>query len=252
MSSKHPQLVPCCERCGTFRPPEQWLPEPWCNDCIKNFRNGYQSVWAAYLLEHSEDFLREMNVPASYQSCSFDNFEVGTKELRRVVRSLENWSKDGSLGLYLCGPVGVGKTHLAVSALLAMRTLRHRGCFVSVQELLLQCRDSFRRNGGLAETLDEYSQNRVLLLDDLGAENVTEFSRETIGILVDRAYRNDRQLIVTSNLDLEALALKLDARIADRLVEMCQAIRLVGASYRQRLATERSTNRMNPATGQVQ
>jgi DNA replication protein DnaC len=82
-----------------------------------------------------------------------------------------------------------------------------------------------------------------LLLDDLGAEKSTDFVREMIGALIDRIYRDDKLLIVTSNLDLNALAQKLDDRVADRLVEMCLAIKFTGGSYRHQIAATRAATR---------
>jgi DNA replication protein DnaC len=119
---------------------------------------------------------------------------------------VEGWTKNADTSLFLCGPCGVGKTHLATAALLAMRAQGYSGQYVSDQELLLECRDSFRHHEGLEAVLEKYGGRNVLLLDDLGAENPTPFARETIGLLIDRAYRDAQDLIVTSNYDFETLA----------------------------------------------
>ena len=244
---------PPCRKCGDPRSPDCGIPEPWCRDCARKFPDEWRQVLAEYVADHGSGYLEEMGVPKAYRCCSFANFEVSTKELQRVLRTVETWAKDGSIGLYLCGDVGLGKTHLAVGALLAMRARGRHGWYVSAQEFLLECRDSFRSESGLQPILDEYSAHRVLVLDDLGSENSTEFARETLGTLVDRAYRNRRpQLIVTSNLDLQGLAAKLDARIADRLIELCQAVKLTGVSYRQQRAAQRAIDRTRPATWKVQ
>jgi len=100
--------------------------------------------------------------------------------------------------------------------------------------------------------MERYSRADVLLLDDLGAEKPTEFSRATLGLLIDRAYRDDAYIIVTSNFDFQGLAERIDERTADRLVEMCQAIKLTGESYRKKRAVERASLRDLPASERVQ
>jgi len=196
--------------------------------------------------------LKGMGVPIAYRSCSFESFEKTTKDQRRAFRAAEGWAKNPDTSLFLCGPCGVGKTHLATAALLAMRAQGYSGRYVSTQELLMECRDSFRHNEGLETVLEKYCARGVLLLDDLGAENPTPFARETIGLLIDRAYRDRRSLIITSNYDFEALTERLDARTVDRLIEICLPIKLTGSSYRQKLAAQRAGLRNLPVSEQVQ
>lgn len=82
---------------------------------------------------------------------------------------------------------------------------------------------------GHEEIMERLSMYGVLLLDDLGAEKPSEFSRETLGLIVDRAYREESPVIVTSNFDFKGLAERIDDRTADRLAELCQAVKLSGS-----------------------
>jgi len=95
----------------------------------------------------------------------------------------------------------------------------------------------------LSSILEKYTDADALLLDDLGTEKITEFVRETIFVLIDRFYRNEKLLIVTSNFNLGDLAERLGERTADRLVEMCQAVMFTGSSFRHQIAAERAANR---------
>ena len=65
---------------------------------------------------------------------------------------------------------------------------------------------------GHEEIMERLSMCGVLLLDDLGAEKPSEFSRETLGLIVDRAYREESPVIVTSNFDFKGLAERIDDR----------------------------------------
>ena len=112
--------------------------------------------------------------------------------------------------------------------------------------MLLECRDSFRKGqDGPGEILSRHTTADALLVDDLGAENSTEFSREIIETIVDRIYRNCGVLIATSNLDLDALSAKVGARVADRLAEMCTLVKFSGESYRRTIALKRALSRVS-------
>lgn len=244
------EVVPC-EKCGNESFERKAF--GWCSECRKNYRSEYQQARRAYVLGHSEQFLEEMSVPPAYQHCTFANFDAVTSEQKTLLRRISELSTDETLGLYLSGPVGTGKTHLAVATLLRLRAEGYRGRFLSAQELVTACRNTFRGDKSVGDILEDYRGVAVLLLDDLGTEKPSEFSRETLGMLIDRAYRDCQQLIVTSNLDLKELSRSLGARSADRLIELCQAVRVPGSSYRQKRAAQRSAvMRMGLATERVQ
>ncbi len=249
-----------CIRCGNFGTSDRPLCGGYCICCQRKYWADFQPILRALVDEHGEQFLKRMDVPPVYQGCSFANFAATTPSLKAALGYVTAWAKSSEGGLYLCGPVGVGKTHLAVAAMREFRAGKLGGFqFTPVQELIASCRDSFRQNEGerdkpsVAKILERLSHLSVLCLDDLGAENGTDFARETLGLLIDRIYR-DRQtrLIVTSNLDLKELGNKLDGRTADRILELCLAVRVQGTSYRQKIAAERAAEMAQPAKGSIQ
>src|SRR3712207_2347870 len=85
-------------------------------------------------------------------------------------------NQEGGRGLYFCGPVGVGKTHLAVAVMNEIITKKRvPSLFVTVPELLDNLRGAYNDPGrDIDEWMDSVKNADLLLLDDLGAERSEE------------------------------------------------------------------------------
>jgi len=66
----------------------------------------------------------------------------------------------------------------------------------------------------------------ILIMDDLGAHNYTEWSRNRIYSILN--YRMNEQLptIITTNLDFDEIEQHLGERTCSRLLQMCRVFRL--------------------------
>jgi DNA replication protein DnaC len=130
--------------------------------------------------------------------------------------------------LYVCGPCGAGKSHLA-AAIANQLAMSGRGVtYVSVPDLLRFVRRGFG-DGAADERLDALMQIDVLILDDLGAEYLTAWASEQLFVLLNARYLADRATVLTSNDRLHALPARLHSRIA----EQAQIIWMPVSDYRQ-------------------
>ena len=105
-------------------------------------------------------------------------------------------------GLFLDGPPGIGKTHIAVAVLKAViRTKGARGLFYDTRELLRVIRSTFNPVTRTAEMdyLLPVMKADLLVLDDLGAEKTSEWVEETMNLVVNTRYNERRPTIFTSN-----------------------------------------------------
>jgi DNA replication protein DnaC len=76
--------------------------------------------------------------------------------------------------------------------------------------------------------LDSYA---LLIIDDLGAEQDSEFALQNIGNVINRRWTSGKPLIVTTNLDLASIKNVNEqelmfARISDRILDMCRPIHM--------------------------
>ena len=175
-------------------------------------------------IDEITNVLIKCGVPRRFWWARFENFNDFGKS---YVNYLKKYSKVTPLNdLLLYGNVGSGKTHLAVSLIAQFiedgRITPKNECrFLPASEYLFEIKSTYNSESVQTEdnVLDKYSNVDLLILDDLGAESVSEWAVDRIRLLVDRRYRNLKPIIVTSNLTPEMIESKIDPRVSSRFAE---------------------------------
>src|SRR5215212_7612993 len=179
-----------------------------------------------------------------YTLANFDHYisPAATRARIRVDEYLKNWeeNREAGRGLYYCGGVGTGKTHLAVGVMNElMARKRVPSLFVTVPEFLDNLRETYMIPGrDLDEWMDTVKNADLLVLDDLGSERPTEWVRERIFVIVNHRYREALPTLFTSNIGPKDLASQLGERTASRIIAMCDWISLEGEDYREAVVRE--------------
>jgi DNA replication protein DnaC len=177
-------------------------------------------------------------IPRRYRDAAFDRPPVTdidpqvVSAVRRFADSIDQ-HLDAGHGLWFMGPVGTGKTTLAMlvskSALKAGRSV----AIYSLPRLLNEIRDTYRAERSHIDLLDRLTAVDLLHVDDVGAERTNDWVLEELYSIVNARYEEQRSMVITTNiLDREALCAQITERTVSRLTEMCDELPLIGNDRR--------------------
>lgn len=210
-----------------------WVRCPDCSGEVVELKNGV--CWDCDIVrtaknERIKSLVQVLGSEKAAAEFSFDRFKPQDGvQAAFIACSKFNPAREN---LYLWGPCGTGKTHLANAAARELYLQGETALVLKPAQLMRR----FRKKDAREEEagIKVLSTLKVFVLDDLGVEKTTEYALSMLyEILEDRinSYRNG--LIITSNLSLDQLAQKLgDDRIPSRLNGICRQIEMRGQDYR--------------------
>lgn len=177
------------------------------------------------------------------------DIDITDKKRTEVICYLDKFFDEytpskNNVGLYLHGSFGSGKSFL-VSALLNELHEKKKAsvCMIYFPEVLRDLKDDWDNFGSKMEYLKSVD---VLLIDDIGAEKVTEWGRdEVLGTILQARMDSHLSTFFTSNLNIKeleshlALSNKSDdlvkaRRIIERIKQLTNDIELVSVNRREK------------------
>ena len=154
---------------------------------------------------------RTRGIPLGRENDSFENFDA-TPEMSAALAQCRKVARGEARCALLQGSFGNGKTHLAIAALREWGSLE-TGYFWKVPDWLAMVkRRSFDEGEPLGNVLNPARANTLIVFDDLGAENQTDWAAEQLFRVLDARYDSRAPTIITSNKPLG----QLDPRIVSR------------------------------------
>ena len=221
--------------------------------------------------------LYNAQIPERYAHCDFENFAIPRTPDRSIERAkiksakfVEEYPMSQPFGLLFMGPQGVGKTHLAVAIIKQLMKLKSIPClFCTFHELLKEIQNSYDPVSRTSEIslLAPVLATEVLVLDELGGLNPSEWVKDEVAYVLNYRYNNQKVTILTTNYQDEAdrkerkvevadslltdaeyeklgkkerkvgitdtLSERIGVRMRSRLYEMCKTVRMDGEDFRK-------------------
>ena len=177
-----------------------------------------------------------MKAPQRFQNAQYGHLP---EDIKKRFDGMQKTKR----GMYIHGPVGVGKTHILYAMSNHMNEVAQKAreklmigypttLIYNATDMLRQIKRAFD-NRVETDVLDRIlTFNGVLMLDDVGSEKMTEWVAETFYLIINNRYENMMPVVITSNYNLKDQSERIGDRTVSRIVEMCDVIELLGKDKR--------------------
>ncbi|HAB65964.1 MAG TPA: primosomal protein DnaI [Firmicutes bacterium] len=215
-------------------------------------KNGKQIIFSyAPCKYQKEEEKKEINRPTREKdilNAKMSDIDVTDKKRYDVIKWLKSFydkydKTKEQKGLYLHGNFGCGKTYLIAALFNELAKKKVRTEIVYFPELLRDIKSDFDSYGDRIEYLENVD---LLLIDDIGAEKVTEWSRdEILGTILQKRMNNYKTTFFTSNLNIVELESHLKGknytiddeikarRIIERIKQLTVDMEMIGENKRK-------------------
>jgi len=214
---------------------------------LEDKRLIFSYVECTYMKEEKIKAQNKQTNINSLDNASMKSIDITDKKRVKVIKWLKDFydnyeSNNKCKGLFLHGNFGCGKTYL-ISALFNELSKKRVRCHIEYfPELLRTLKDDWDKMGAKMDYLCEVD---LLLIDDIGAEKVSEWGRdEVLGTILQARMNNELTTFFTSNLDIEELEKHLSTsresqdsvkarRIIERIKHLSEQIEMLSENRRK-------------------
>lgn len=207
------------------------------------------------ILSRRDLWLQNSGLTGELRHKTFDNYEGGKETVKKAKEWAANFNIESPHGsqslIFHSDSPGLGKTHLmaAITKYIIGHwhgdpdsfTVRRPIRFESGPGLVRRIRSTFNLppDSNHEREEDVYNQLmgvRLLLLDDVGKETPSKFTKETYWYIIDERLKSGLPVIISTRLQLAQLEDLMGLDTVDRLYGMTKGeiITLKGTSYRRR------------------
>ncbi len=153
-----------------------------------------------------------------------DSLERAYNHARHFAENLNGW-------LLLQGAYGCGKTHLAAAIANFVVNLGVPTLFITVPDMLDALRFSYNDpDSSFEERFEEIRRIKLLILDDFGTQNATNWAQEKLFQILNFRYINRLPTVITTNLGLSEIEGRIRSRLRDP--DLVTRMQILAPDYR--------------------
>lgn len=218
----------------------------------KQLRFGYKMCNKQKKIENQNKYMENVysyNIPKEIMNAKMKDIITEDKNRISIIKWMKAFIKDynnkkNPKGLYLYGSFGSGKTYLISALFNEFAKNGVKSAIIFWPEYLSDLKASFNKDDYKLK-IDKLKTVPLLLLDDIGAELTTQWSRDEVLCPIIQ-YRMQEKLptFFTSNLDINSLEQNLSStkqgideikarRVIERIDYLTDKIELVSKNYRK-------------------
>lgn len=184
------------------------------------------------ILDKKNQYLNNIyfyEIPSALKGASLKNIYKDDSKRTPIIKSIKNFydeykKHNYAKGIYLYGSFGSGKSYLIAALFNELAKYNYQSAIIYFPEFLRKLKASF--NKGYDEIFENIKKVPLLLIDDIGAENLTEWARdEILGSILQHRMDNKLATFFTSNLSLKELEVHL--QISDSNADKIKARRIM-------------------------
>jgi DNA replication protein DnaC len=220
------------------------------------------------LRARNQTLLAAARIPKRYEHCELASYTTDFPGAHpslamahlKASRFAQEYDPRDSTGLLMIGEIGTGKTHLAVGIIKELVRTKGVSClFYDYRELLKEIQNSYSPSVQATEfgILRPVFDTEVLVIDELGGQTTSEWVWDTVSLIINTRYNDQKPVIITTNFENRPAAAaigpdepidqfrtksaarkyslgdRVGERMRSRLHEMCRIVEMKGSDFRQ-------------------
>lgn len=225
---------PVCSLCGG----SGYLGSKMC-ECLRELCRQEQKRELSSLLpsgrERFENFSLELYPERFYPDYGTSARNLMQKNLN-FCRKYAAEFRPGVQSLLFSGATGLGKTFLSACVARQVADGGHSVVYVTAGKLFADY-EAVKFERAEAESLRDYRDCELLIVDDLGTEMTTEFVKAALYEVVNTRLLTQRTTLISTNLNERDLEARYGGQIASRLVGSYRVIYFLGDDIRRKNRT---------------
>ena len=170
------------------------------------------------------------------------DFEIMQNHLNYLIKYAKNFRPDSN-SIFIYGKTGLGKTHLSLAVAIVVLQKGYSVIYDSVINILDKIEEEHFSYGHKREMLNLVLNTDLLIIDDLGTENGTNFYDSTVYNIISTRLNSRKPVIISTNLDINEIREKYDERITSRITTQYAVIEFRGKDIRHQKKEEKKGNR---------